>query len=528
MPSASTLPAEVSAWLDDPGFTPGARHLQALFAALATAERDEARKLERVLARAGEIAGRFALARLSNADARERARSLAVLGRIVIDHDAPEFRAALSSALDDADERVRRIATSALAKSGSPELEARLLARWPEAGPPEKRSLAEALGKCGGERTLGLLAELKSDDRELARIVERSRLMIERDRARTERSEIALDSALSEPHSLLLHCRSGLAWVLVEEARALGAATTIAPDCVRLTHRGTFAELLALRTALDFGLEWPLAGSTTDSLEARIVETLAQPGVERAVSAWTRGRARFRLAFAEGGHRREKVWAVASAIHDRLGWLHNDPQDSTWEVSVDQRRSRLAFKPRRFTDPRFAYRAKDVRAASHPTLAAALARVAGVRSDDVVWDPFVGSGLELIERAKLGAYRELHGTDLDPNALGAARENAARAGIERIHLFQSDALATRIAGLSLIISNPPMGRRVARDGSLPALLERFVEHARSVLVRNGRMVWLSPLPARTAAVAERAGFRVSRHDAVDLGGFSAELQIFTH
>ncbi|HEY4106436.1 MAG TPA: methyltransferase [Polyangiaceae bacterium] len=527
MPSASTLPAEVAAWLDDPGFTPGARHLEVLFDSLAAAERDAARKLERVLARAGETAGRFALTRLAEADARERARLIAVLGRISVEQDSAEFRAAVSSALDDADERVRRIASNALAKLSEPELEARLLARWAKASPLEKRALAEALGKCGGEPALAVLGDLKSDDAELARIAERARLMIERDRTRTETSEIALESALREPQSLLLQCRSGLAWVLLEEARALGAATTIAPDCVRLSHRGTFAELLTLRTALDFGLEWPLSGQAADSLDARIVETLARAEIERAVGAWTSGRPRFRLAFADGGHRREKVWAVASAIHERLDWLHNDPQDSTWEVSVDERRSTLMFKPRRFSDPRFAYRAKDVRAASHPTLAAALARASGVRDNDVVWDPFVGSGLELIERAKLGAYRELHGTDLDPNALSAARENAARAGAERIHLIQRDALATHIAGLSLLITNPPMGRRVARDGSVGALLDRFVEHAATTLAPNGRMVWLSPLADRTAAVAQRVGFRVTRHDAVDMGGFFAELQVFT-
>src|SRR6188768_674558 len=55
--TASDLPAEISAWLSDPGFTPGAKHLAKLFAALAGAEREDARKLERVLgARAKPLA----------------------------------------------------------------------------------------------------------------------------------------------------------------------------------------------------------------------------------------------------------------------------------------------------------------------------------------------------------------------------------------------------------------------------------------------------------------------------------------
>ncbi|HWZ92774.1 MAG TPA: HEAT repeat domain-containing protein, partial [Polyangiaceae bacterium] len=434
MSPASTLPADVAAWLGDPGFTPGAKHFAALFAALKDADREVARKLERALGRAGEAAGHIAQERISSADSRDRARLLGVLGRVAGSHARPEFVATLLHALDDDDERVRRVASLALAKLSVPELEDRLLARWTSASDLERRSLAEALGKSGGERALALLVALKSTDPELCRIAERARLMIERDAARSLPSAIALDRALGAPQAVVAHCRMGLGWVLAEEARTRGAANLALPDRVRLTHRGTFGELLTLRTALDFGVEVPLPGASSDRLEARVLAALEQPDAERAVRAWTRGRARFRLAFSDGGHQRDKVWKVAAAISTRLSWFHNDPHESTWEVVVDAARSVLELRPRRFDDPRFAYRAKDVPAASHPTLAAALARVAGVRADDIVWDPFVGSGLELIERALLGPYRELHGTDLDAQALLAARANAERAQLKNIFL----------------------------------------------------------------------------------------------
>jgi predicted RNA methylase len=521
---ASTLPAEVSAWLGDLGFTPGAKHFAKLFLALEQADREEARKLERVLGRGGEAAGRLARERLESADPRSRARLVGVLGRVATSHAAPEFVQTLLQSLEDADERVRRVASLALGKLAVPELESRLLARWAGANDLERRSLAEALGKSGAERSLTLLSGLCTTDPELHRIAERARLMIERDTARSLPSSIALDRALGAPQSILAHCRSGLAWVLVEEARSYGAASIVAPDRVRLTHRGTFAELLRLRTALDFGVEVPLTGNAQDRLETRVLGALEQPDAERAVRAWTAGRARFRLAFSEGGHQRDRVWKIAAAITQRLAWFHNDPHESTWEVVVDAERGVLELRPRRFTDPRFAYRAKDVRAASHPTLAAALARVAGVRADDIVWDPFLGSGLELIERARLGPFRELHGTDLDAQALLAARENADRAELHDIRLSQADALRHRVPGVSLIITNPPMGRRVARDGNLGSLLDSFLEHAGKSIVPGGRLVWLSPLPERTAVSARRAGFRVTRHESVDMGGFGAELQ----
>jgi 23S rRNA G2445 N2-methylase RlmL len=315
--------------------------------------------------------------------------------------------------------------------------------------------------------------------------------------------------------------------VLADEARALGVTpgSIIAPDRIRLSHRGSFGELLRLRTALRFGLEVPLPGNSQESLAARVLGALEHPDAERAVRAWTSGRARFRLSFAEGGHQRDKVWRIAAAVAERISWFHNDPHESTWEVIIDTQRGSLELCPRRFEDPRFAYRADDVRAASHPTLAAALARVAEVRADDVVWDPFVGSGLELIERALLGPYRELHGTDLENAALSAARANAERASVT-LKLSQADARSHRLRNVTLIVTNPPMGRRVARDGTLATLLDAFLEHAKGVLAPSGRLVWLSPLPDRSAATARRLGLKVTRHELVDLGGFQAELQRF--
>lgn len=523
MPTASDLPAEIRAWLADSGFTPGAKHLTKLFAALATADREDARQLERALGRAGEAAGRIALTRLATADGRERARLYAVLGRVAGGSPTADVRNALLNGLQDEDERVRRVASSSVGKLAVPEATERLLQRWPAASTLERRSLAEALGKSGSERALACLREERASDPELKRIIDRARLMLERDLARSSPSAIVVDQALGAAQTVVAHCRAGLAWILAEEARALGSAQVVGPDRVRFSHRGSFDALLRLRVAHSFGLEIPLTGTPRDSLISRVVNALEHPDAERAVRAWTSGRARFRLAFAEGGHQREKVWRLAAAIAERISWFHNDTQEALWEVVIDSQRSTLELRPRRYEDPRFVYRTDDVPAASHPTLAAALARVGGCRADDIVWDPFVGSGLELIERGLLGPFRELHGSDLESQALAAARSNAQRAKLE-MNLVQGDARTHRVKNATLIISNPPMGRRVARDGNLGPLLDAFLSNAAACLAPGGRLVWLSPFADRTAAQAARLGLKVQRFEPVDLGGFTAELQ----
>jgi tRNA G10 N-methylase Trm11 len=153
--------------------------------------------------------------------------------------------------------------------------------------------------------------------------------------------------------------------------------------------------------------------------------------------------------------------------------------------------------------------------------------VAGARDDDVVWDPFVGSGSELIERARLGPFRALFGSDLDPRALEAARANLAAAGVLATRLREGDALELAPpAGLSLVVTNPPLGRRVRRDAALKQTLARFVERVGEALAPGGRLVWIAPHAYVARETAKKAGLELVRSLEVDMGGFTCELQRF--
>jgi 23S rRNA G2445 N2-methylase RlmL len=182
----------------------------------------------------------------------------------------------------------------------------------------------------------------------------------------------------------------------------------------------------------------------------------------------------------------------------------------------------------RLSDPRFAYRKGDVPAASHPTIAAALIRAATTRKADVVWDPFVGSGTELCERAIAGSYATLTGSDVDPAALEVARANLEACGAHDVTLLAGDATSLRPPGPrpTLIVTNPPLGRRVQRSAALAPLLDRFVTHAAELLAPGGILSWISPFPERTRDVAERCRLLMMRALEVDLGGFDAELQVW--
>jgi Putative RNA methylase family UPF0020/HEAT repeats len=522
-----TVSEDLRLALQNPGYTPARRAFADVFALLAHPELAE--RAERALLSAGLPAASYAAENLvlepSNGEAVEAAPAFVrLIGRAARAHDAPELLLALAKALQSPHAETRRQAAMALGKSGRRAAEQSLLECLDTTDPKLLRSVVEALGKVGGEAALSRLRSLEPPET-LKQVVERARLILQRSALRAEGVQDPIDSArpLPERLTITLECRAGLAPFLAEEAAAFGPRVS-SPSEVTFEHSGALEPLLRLRLASSVAIVWPLEQGTSPR---GVLAALLSPRLVAALSAWSNGALRFRLEWQGAGHRRADTWRIAQGLHEAASPLLNDPVQAPWTIEVQQEPARLRLLPSAAPELRFDYRVRDVPAASHPTLAAALARIAGARPDDVVWDPFVGSGVELVERARLGPLRELHGTDLDARALAAARENAERAGIAHVNLQQADARNHRIAGLTLVVTNPPMGRRVLRARGLSGVLCQVVRNVASQLAPAGRMVWLSPFPEATARAAADAGLRVEQLGPVDLGGFSAELQRFT-
>lgn len=512
--------------LRDPGFTPRARDLDALVALLA--DEDLSRHAERAIVRLGSVAVEGLSSRLPSLSPPLRARAVRVLGRLAQDDRAAE---ALRKALDDGDAKTRRNAAMALGRGRAAGSEQELLHAWDADPRPEmRRTVAAALGKVGTARSLPLLRQAAgADDVELARIAGRAARMIERTESRATRGQIDAAKAPPVPVDVLALCRRGLQDLLAEELRAVPAVTDVhdaGAGRVRARLAGPMAALFDARTMLSFRFplptDWVKDGEEEHDAIAR---ALAGEQARRIFATWTQGAVRYRIAWASGGHRRAATWSLADAVAKRAPELVNNPTESLWEAVIETRGRfvDVALAPRGLEDPRFAWRRGDVPAASHPTVAAALARVGGALPDDVVWDPFVGSGAELVERARLGAFRELHGSDLDERALAIARANLAASDV-RATLAVGDALTFAPRGVTLVITNPPMGRRASRTAGLAEMLNRFVVHVASVLVPGGRLVWITPWAKRARAAAAQAGLRLDSARTVDMGGFDAEMQ----
>lgn len=520
--------------LASPAWTPGRRDFAWLVELLGGDDKKLQGRAEAALVRAAAAARDWLLDRLPALTPPARGRVVRALARF---HHLPggeRLRAALEAAISDGDPRTRRAAIGALGRYPGQPTEAQLLAAWQrEDQPSVRRAIAEALGKVGGAPSRALLASLHTDDAELARLRDQALLRLRRAPDPGSIAQVLGARAPAQPLAVRLRCRAGIEGILVEECPPSWKPRVVAPGLVDVVLSGPLDSLFAVRTAIGFGLLVPWApapaGRSAGSVEA-LAELLTGDPVATVLAHFTDGPIRFRLELPGGGKQRAAVHRLAEAIAVRRPAWVNDPSRRCWEVVVPSAGGEagagvhgVELRPH-LPDPRFAHRQAQVPASSHPTLAAALAWVAGVDPHDVVWDPFVGAAAELIERARLGPYRRLHGGDIDDRALAAARANLGAAELTGVELVRQSALEWAPAGVTLILTNPPMGRRVHRAADLSNLLERFVAHAARSLSPGGRLVWFSPHGAATAAAAQAAGLTVDLRSPVDLGGFAVELQ----
>ena len=221
---------------------------------------------------------------------------------------------------------------------------------------------------------------------------------------------------------------------------------------------------------------------------------------------------------------------LAGRVYELCPEMLNDGRNVTWTMDIYEEGGgqRVELRPNVTPDPRFSYRLQDVPAASHPPLAACMARLAGRVKHEIIWDPFCGSGLELIESALVGGVERIHGTDRSAAAIAIARGNLAAAKVDpaSTQLACCDFRDFASAGLgpsrvTLLITNPPLGRRVP-IADLPGLMHDLFAVAATVLQPGGRLVLANPLSMETAHPALELRFR----QAVDFGGFDCHLEMY--
>ena len=484
--------------------------------------------------------------RFDAASPRERMERVAVIravgtifGRFGTADEKAPVRAWLIALLGDTQEKIRRYAAAALPKIGAGEHgEERMLTLLKSTyGEREQRHLERALEKVGGAATLALAGEGL-----LPRLTEQK---VKAGVARREQpAALKLEAFLPVNGLLLIHlrCRRGLeGFVKAEAAQKLLPHQGFRIGAVRqgfvaldAEQEVSLATLYRLRSFATIGFHLGTIRDDAPDWAEALAACIASPLARALMTTATAGVPRYRLDFTLRGHQRGAIRRVAERAYELAPEILNDSREAPWSVDViptgeGRKESFVELRPRLYPDPRLAYRQDDIPAASHPPLAACMARLAGHQAKEVVWDPFCGSGLELIERALLGGVHSLHGTDLERKALDVARANTTSAGISDVEsiftdcdfreAFQRGIIAP--GKVTLIITNPPLGRRI-RVKDMQGLFDDLYRMAAKALKPGGRLVFVNPL--RTGP--QEPALKLEYRQPIDMGGFESRLEMY--
>ncbi len=482
--------------------------------------------------------------RFDRASPRERMAGVAVIRAVGVAfagtgtaQQKADVRAWLVRLLQDPAEKIRRYAMAALPKIGAgPGAEREMIGLLKTSTIGREKAFAgRALDKIGGVATLEALAGSRALPAQTEQKV----------RARVAREEqpgaVRLDRPVARFDGLRIHlrCRRGLEELVRDEAREAIAAGApfrfmeMRGGCVALEPIAPFtlADLFRLRCFGTAGFVLDLVQESGMTRSGRAVAAaIASPRSRDLLRTLTDGPLRYRLDFVHRGHQRGAVQNVANLAYGMCPDILNDPRRALWSVDLHEsvRGTSVELRPRLSPDPRVAYRTDDVAAASHPPLAACMVRLAGLMEDDVVWDPFCGSGLELVERALRGGVRHLYGTDISAEALAIARANLAAANLATPATFAccdfrrpAKVPGLMPGGATLVITNPPLGRRI-RLADPTAFFTDFFATAALVLKPGGRLVFVNPLRLDSRDRTLSLEYRRT----VDLGGFDCRLEVW--
>jgi len=448
-----------------------------------------------------------------------------------------EVRSWLVRLLKDPIEKVRRYAMTALPKLGSGPVEEKELLSLLQTTTieREKKFLAQALEKIGGTATLDTVTDVPG--------FPQTEQKVKASLARQERpSTIRMERLLFGVTGLRthLHCRKGLEEILHDEVKEYIAKyrkfriVEVRSGLVAITPTTPFSlrDIYMLRCFASFGffLGHVQGSNPTDSVNA-IASMMISPLSQSILSAFTEGSIRYRLEFVSKGHQRGAVRLLANRAYAMCPDILNDPRSAPWSMDLIPTGHGISIelRPKLTPDPRFTYREEDLRVTSHPPLAASMARLSGRGKQEIVWDPFCGSGLELIERARLGGIRSIYGTDINPNAIDICRTNFAASKVKSVPLtlaccdFRD---YSKVEGLgpetvTLIITNPPMGRRI-RIHNIRGLFGDLFDVAATVLKPGGRLIFANPLRIEPSDPSLKLKYR----KVVDLGGFNCHLEMY--
>ncbi len=141
--------------------------------------------------------------------------------------------------------------------------------------------------------------------------------------------------------------------------------------------------------------------------------------------------------------------------------------------------------------------------------ARAIVNLSRIRQNEMFYDPFCGGGGFLIEATTLGA--NVLGSDLDKFAVYGCNQNMKFFKENYYSVFRSDSRHLSIKEVDAIATDPPYSIQSSTHGeNVNNLIYEFLIEARTILRKDGYLVFSSPAKHDSELLAEKAGYSIQK------------------
>lgn len=152
----------------------------------------------------------------------------------------------------------------------------------------------------------------------------------------------------------------------------------------------------------------------------------------------------------------------------------------------------IAAKPAGWFKPRMAGKKPFFQPSSlQPKLARCIVNLTSPQDEDLILDPFCGTGTTLIEAALMGF--ETVGCDVLRKMINGSRVNLNYYGSRRFHLLLASALHFPFRQVQRIATDPPYGHSTTTKGlETREIVSRFLMEASKAMPAGGRVCFAAP------------------------------------
>lgn len=164
--------------------------------------------------------------------------------------------------------------------------------------------------------------------------------------------------------------------------------------------------------------------------------------------------------------------------------------------------------------------------AMNAKLARCMVNLAQAKTDDIVLDPFCGTGTTILEAALIGCKPV--GADVQRRMINGAKRNLRHFGVSGESLIIADARQLPLNRVDCVVTDPPYGKSATTlKSNTKAIVEAVLKSAQTLLHKGQRICIASPKTLHIAELGKALGYtHVESHYAYVHRTLTREIAVF--